>query len=333
MTILIGQMLNNDDRSPTNTQLLALPKAPAVLQVNVMVGSGDDKSWNTINLTAAKVHLNAGGTLIVCAHFTNPYSSVQNISSAWVSDVNASKPNLQALVSGTAAASAVQRYRSCQSVLTSFLQALPLTGRVIMRLFHEAGGTWFWWGRDNHNPMGSEAGVKALFADVRANCLIARPNTLFGFSGAMSWYSPIEYGYPGSQYVDYVGASLYSSTMTFANTRDWAALSALGKPVVLFEMGPNDDGKSVQDGNVVDAFFKAHPTLFAACFWNGPYSILSMTNQSTVVGDPNLGWLVPSTPTVAAVNVLGSFTSLSAAKAAFPNATFTTWPLPSAPNS
>ncbi len=335
MTTLIGQMLNNDDRSPTNTQLLALPKMPAVLQVNVMVGSGDDKSWNTINLAAATTHLNAGGTLIVCAHFTNPWNSVQNISSAWVSDTSLPKGNLQSLVSGTATATAVQRYRACQATLTAFLAALPKTGQVIVRLFHEAGGPWFWWGRDMNSPAQSEAGVKSMFLQVRAACLAARPGTLFGFSGAMAWYSPIEYGFPGAAAVDFVGASLYSSSLSFANARDYGALQALGRPVILFEMGPNDDGHSVQDGAVVDAFFKAHPTLFASCFWNGSYSIASMTNQAVVVGDPNLGWLVPAqaTPTVAAVNVLGSFTSLSAAKVAYPNATFTVWPLPSAPNS
>jgi len=328
MTILIGQALNNDDRTPTSDQLLSIPKMPAVIQVNVMVGSGDNQSYNTVNLAYATKHLNAGGTVVVAAHYPNPLSTVQNISSAWVANQSARKPSY-----ATFTVAQMKLFTGCTNVLTSFLKALPTQGRVIVRLFHEAGGLHFWWGRDVATPGQSESNVKSMFVGVRQACLNVRPNTLFGFSGAMSWYSPIDYGYPGSAYADYVGASLYSTSLTFAHSYDWSALLALGKPVFLFEVGADEGTGTILDGNTVEAFTKAHPQLAGMCFWTDVYSLYKMVNLTVLVGDPNLGWLVPLTSTVAAVNVLGSFTSLSAAKAAYPNATFTVWPLPSVPNS
>lgn len=316
VTVLVGQALNCDDRTPTNTQLLSIPKMPAMLQVNVLVGSNDNQAFNASNLALATKHLNAGGTLLVCVHFPNPFSSVQNISSAWHSPINLGS------VWGN------YTFQGYMRVLTQWFAQLPTAGTVIFRPLHEAGGQWFWWGRSGTN----ENDCINLFRSIVNAVKAVRPNTLCGFSGTTANNSPILYAYPGIGVVDYVGASLYSDALTFDDSTAYSKLLSCQKPIILFEMG---GASKVLDASTIQSMVKRYPAIVGFCSWTDMYSLYETTNLSALVGDPNLGWLVPAqaTPTVAAVNVLGQFTSLSAAKAAYPNATFTVWPLPSAPNS
>lgn len=316
MTVLVGQCLNNDDRTPTNAQLLSLPNGakPAILQVNVLVGSNDNQAWNASNLTLAKAHLSAGGTLIVCVHFPNPYSSVQNISSAW------SSPRSLATVWANGV------FQSYMRVLTTWVAQLPATGSVIFRPLHEAGGQWFWWGRSGTNA----PDYINLWRNVTAAVKAARPNTYAGFSGTSANGSDVMYAYPGIGVIDYVGASLYSDTLTFEDASAYSKLLSARKPIMLFELGGLT---KVMSASGIQSMLNRYPSIMGFCCWTDVDSLYETTNVAALVGDPNLGWLAPSMSTVAAVNVLGQFTSLSAAKAAFPNASFTVWPLPSAPNS
>ncbi|AHH98297.1 glycosyl hydrolase [Kutzneria albida] len=288
---LAGQQLPSDDRTPTAAQLLDIAKPPAILGVNIPVGDNDSSSI-ALNPGAQKIattHAQQGGLIAACMHMPNLWGSDQSIGSAWVANTNTAKPDLTSVLSGTSTARA--RYLRVAQRVIDYIHALPSDAPVIFRPFHEAGGSWFVWGRDNTNPARSEAGVKALWTDLMGRVIGACPNVIPAWSGAMSWYSPILYGLTPDAQV--VGASLYlpdPTKVTFANSGDYTALVGTGKPALLFEFGPSSNADTTPaywDTRILrDALAKTYPKLVGAIAWFDNNSWLRMANSPQVFADP-----------------------------------------------
>lgn len=70
---------------------------------------------------------------------------------------------------------------------------------ILWRPFHEADGTWFWWGREGH-AVGRE--LYRLMFDYYVN--VKKLNHLIWV-----WNSPEKEGYPGDDFVDVVSRDIY----------------------------------------------------------------------------------------------------------------------------
>lgn len=121
---------------------------------------------------------------------------------------------------------------------------------VVLRLFHEQTGDWFWWGRQN-----SQAEYKALFTFTTRYLKEDRglDNLLIAFSPDGGRVFSIEdqlYGYPGDEFVDVIGVDYYfdPGQDRLLELTAWLVLAAeaRGKVPVLAEFGPrngiNGDG-------------------------------------------------------------------------------------------
>ena len=78
---------------------------------------------------------------------------------------------------------------------------------VIWRPLHEAGGKWFWWGRD------AEACKRLWVLMYERFQSAGLDNLLWVFTPASAWQQPLSEGfkwYPGNEYVDIVGYDIYN---------------------------------------------------------------------------------------------------------------------------
>lgn len=89
---------------------------------------------------------------------------------------------------------------------------------VIWRPLHEAGGMWFWWGKD------AEA-CKRLWQVMHLRFTAAGlDNLLWAFTPAAAWQQPFSEGmrwYPGDEYVDIVGYDIYNVESTQTCYQDY----------------------------------------------------------------------------------------------------------------
>jgi beta-mannanase len=131
-------------------------------------------------------------------------------------------------------------------------------GVVILRLFHEAGGTWFWW------SMGGGAQYVRLWEYAFTYI------TGQGITGVL-WLLPYDGSpdpsfYPGTNRVDLAGADIYNaaydyspSTSLFDATR---AIAGTTIPIALHENGPIPDPGQLQSTMTNWIFFST---------WTAPY--------------------------------------------------------------
>lgn len=283
--VLSGQEVPEDGRTPTPSQLLALPKAPAIVGANILVGDADDFSHDANVQQLLTGHANAGGIISLCMHPPNFFSGAQNIATAWT-QAGQSMPNLTQLYSPSFSYTTAQaRYlRAIQRVI-AYIKKLPASAPVIFRAWHEAGGEWFYWGRNVNSPTQSEAAVKALWLDTISRVTAACPNVIPAFSAALSYYSPILYGYPGPA-AQLVGASLYSDTVQFAHVTDYAALVGTGSPVLLFEVGDASGSPGFDARKITSRLASDYPKICGWVSWQDGYSLLEMTNSAAALADP-----------------------------------------------
>lgn len=93
-------------------------------------------------------------------------------------------------------------------IIISYLK--PLRDKripVIWRPLHEAGGMWFWWGRD------AEACKHLWHVMYQKFDEAGLDNLLWAFTPAAAWQQPFAEGfrwYPGDEYVDIVGFDIYN---------------------------------------------------------------------------------------------------------------------------
>ena len=108
---------------------------------------------------------------------------------------------------------------------------------VIWRPLHEAGGMWFWWGKDIEACRHLWRVMYQRFADAGLD------NLLWAFTPAAAWQQPFEEGmklYPGDEYVDIVGYDIYNVESAQACHDDYYQLlcrQCPGKLVALTECG------------------------------------------------------------------------------------------------
>lgn len=138
-------------------------------------------------------------------------------------------------------------FRGYLDRVASFLDALRgASGEripLIVRLFHEQTGDWFWWG----TALAKERDYAALFRFSVDYLRTAHglDQLLFGFSvdaGQVGRRQDVLYGYPGDEYVDLLGLDLYfePGATGFLDKMGYLVDQAreLGKVPALTEFGP-----------------------------------------------------------------------------------------------
>jgi mannan endo-1,4-beta-mannosidase len=283
---LSGQELPEDGRTPTPTQLLDLPAAPAILGANILVGTEDDDSHDPEVQKILADHATNGGLISLCTHPPNFFFDPRDLTSAWVSDTAAPKPDLARLLWGKGQPR--KRYIAAMDRAIAYIKTLPSDAPIIFRPWHEPNGDWFWWGVDHTNPNRSAAGVRALWADTIARVKAACPNVLSGWSTGMTFQASASYGYPTATVPDIVGCSLYSDTMDFGHFEDYATLVATGRPLLLFEVGPGVQRPGWPATRILAALVARYPRIAGWVSWQDDSSLLLMADSAAVLADPRV---------------------------------------------
>jgi beta-mannanase len=132
-------------------------------------------------------------------------------------------------------------------------------GVVILRLFHEAGGTWFWWSKE-----GGAQYVKLwkyAFNYITNTRGVKNVIWLLPYDG-----SPDPSFYPGKAYVDIGGADNYNAAYDYdpmnALFNETKSIFGSTMPVVLHECGPIVDSDQLQSTKTYWGYFSV---------WTAPY--------------------------------------------------------------
>ena len=133
----------------------------------------------------------------------------------------------------------------------------------------EVNGSWFWWGQTDNAEH-----YKGIFRDMfhyfteekKLNNLIWVYSTIN--KGNSESIRPIDFFYPGDQYVDIVGTNVYS-TDNFEVT-DYKLYQQLKKPLAITECGPHHDRMdgTFDNTKVIEAIKTKHPDIIYWTTWH-----------------------------------------------------------------
>ena len=176
---------------------------------------------------------------------------------------------------------------------------------VFLNPFAEANADWFWWG--GQSPEKFKALYRATFDYlVKTKHL---NNLLFVFEPSSSQENAAWY-YPGSQYVDMVGISVFvpwNHELVPADVPAYPALTKLGKPLAFSQWGPRrgqdqvgQDEPPADNMKLLRAVQNHFPLITWWMNWNMAYAISSQTNsnyndkklleQPSVINRDDLEW-------------------------------------------
>lgn len=165
------------------------------------------KPWELSRMKAAALHVyNNGGVVTMDFHMNSKYAT----STAY----NGSPYNqwLMYNIGNNTNASEVAWFDGQLQQACNVLNDLKIP--VVVRLFHEMNGNWFWWG----NLAGGGAAAYQKMYQHAVNYMKANTNyALFGWSPNSSFNSGTFPGtnyYPGDAYVDVVGVDMYDAGAT-----------------------------------------------------------------------------------------------------------------------
>ena len=145
------------------------------------------------------------------------------------------------------------------NVVNQVAQVQSGNGVVILRLFHEAGGTWFWWSK--------ETGAQYVRLWEYAFNYITVTKGMTGILWLLPYDgTPQASFFPGTKYVDLAEADTYNNaydyspvTSIFDATR---AIAGTKIPIALHENGPIPDPDQLQTSKTDWLFFNT---------WTAPY--------------------------------------------------------------
>ncbi|WP_271190460.1 glycosyl hydrolase, partial [Dactylosporangium matsuzakiense] len=214
---------------------------------------------------------NAGGIPMVSYHMGSPAQDTDGYAGSQLNaNINA------ALTSGTADNNRLNQR------LTNWANQLKIIqnggGAVILRPWHEASGTWFWWSKEGagqYNRLWIYT-FNYLRAQGVHNVVYLHP---FNGSPAAAWY-------PGKQYVDIGGADTYAGDHSPQTSMFNAARNVYGgtMPIALHENGPIPDPGQLQSTATRWVLFNTwHTTWITDTSVNPAATINAVYNSSYVV--------------------------------------------------
>jgi beta-mannanase len=145
------------------------------------------------------------------------------------------------------------------NVVTQAMQVQSGGGVVILRLFHEAGGTWFWWSK--------EGGAEYVKLWNYAFNYITQTRGVKGILWLLPYDgSPQSSFFPGDAHVDLAGADTYNAVDDYSPATSLfnSVVGIAGKamPIALHENGPIPDPDQLQSTKTNWLWFNT---------WTAPY--------------------------------------------------------------
>jgi mannan endo-1,4-beta-mannosidase len=165
---------------------------------------------------------------------------------------DASVVNLKNLADPTKAI--FQVWRKKLNRIAVALKELRDAGVVVLwRPMQEMNGNWFWWGVASHpnDPAPYINLIRDMYVFFTKDKGL--DNLLWVYSpnagGNSDWLKPVDWLYPGNDYVDIVAGTAYNDALTIA---DYVAYVKMGKPMGMGEFGPDSTGTFAKTGTFDD---------------------------------------------------------------------------------
>lgn len=214
----------------------------------------------TFNASAI-AYWRAGGLVLLNLHMSNPTTGgpVYDLSRLDAAGL---------LVPGTATNLALMK--SLRAVAAGIRELQSAGVVVILRPFHENGGSWFWWGT-RFLDRDRMVGLWRFTHDYLERTEGLR-NLVWLFESGQPDIPPTV-NYPGDAYVDVVGQDVYTSRPGGAPVvRAYDTLVATGKPVCMAEFGskgPDGGDLAFAETTLVEALKTRMPrTVFFVNWWD-----------------------------------------------------------------
>ncbi len=193
------------------------------------------------------------------------------------------------------------------SVASGFKELQDSGVVVLYRFFSENNGFWFWWGSQTPELPTQENWIKLWkFAHNYFSNVKKLNNILWVFAPSAKesanknpYFKPDLYYYPGDEYVDIVGTSVYNDTLDIPYYND---LKSTGKPIALTEFGPGNVSKMSKNYNylnLINQIKSKYPDFVYWVSWNDfvtnggkdtvYYSPMNQINGKQLLED---GWVI-----------------------------------------
>jgi mannan endo-1,4-beta-mannosidase len=213
---------------------------------------------------------NSGGLVTVNWNFANPFNG------GWYGDLN--NVDLQQLLpnaQGVRLAAWQQQLDNTAAELKKYQDAGVV---VIWRPFQEMNGNWFWWGKVPSNPTAFKAVWQDMynyFTQVKKLDNLLWVYSPAGTTGAQA--SDYTSFYPGDNYVDIVGPTIYgdnSQKTDFNWIGDYSWFKDNGKPIFLGEFGrqisdpPSDVTNDYDLRRLVTGLQTNYPEVVGVQYWS-----------------------------------------------------------------
>lgn len=218
-------------------------------------------NYSAINQILIK-HWKAGGLVTLSWHADCPWFDGYNM--RWNSIMFKSVINFTKLIKSAPESLERTSYRKELMAVGGALKELKEAGVIVLwRPFHEMNHAGFWWGvNDIKNPTNQEA-YELLWRDMYATFTkeLKLDNLIWIYSVNFSskWSSPVDSMYPGSDVVDIVGMDIYTKVPSFSDYKD---LKKLSKPIVISEIGPNQESYGTYDELEIIKTFRGKAAYF-----------------------------------------------------------------------
>jgi hypothetical protein len=163
---------------------------------------------------------------------------------------------------------------------------------VLLRLFHENTGGWFWWGRHTLTPEQYQRLWRYTVDYFESSQGLE--NLIWVYGPSTSHYELIPATYPGDEYVDIVGISNYGcdpGRPDILNSYFVFKDVAPDKPFAFTELGPERDGRCQDRYNerLVQVIDNTVPEVVYFLNWFGPRAALALyPNADDVLQHPDV---------------------------------------------
>ncbi len=193
---------------------------------------------------------------------------------------------------------AFRRWRATLDMVADALTELRDAGVVVLwRPLHEMNGDFFWWSAGLDSGWATPDDFRALWRDMFRYYTQQRGLNNLLWVYAPNYQSnegvkPVDFYYPGDEYVDVVGLDYYENTLDFLDARgSYSRLVATRKPFAITEVGPAFWLTAHPRGDwdttiVIDAIRKRYPATTYFVFWQG-WSALLMDAKMGLVENRN----------------------------------------------
>lgn len=186
-------------------------------------------------------------------------------------------------------------YRKLDRIADALLELQEAGVVVLWRPLQEMNGSWFWWGMKSHSNNAEPyidlwKDMYHYFTDVKGlhNLLwVYSPN--HGAPISTTWNRPVDWAYPGDDYVDIVAGTTYDSKLEI---KDYSAYLAFGKPLGMGEYACSGSQEKTGEWDTrlyAKVLEEQYPAMGYWVSWHswpeGHWSIISCKNGKELMED------------------------------------------------